>query len=34
MFASLGVDPGGHYHDLSDRPYVISSGQPIAELWQ
>ena len=33
MFAALGVDPASHYHDLADRPYAISPGQPIAELW-
>ncbi len=33
MFAALGVDPGGHYHDPADRPYVISPGRAIAELW-
>lgn len=33
MFHALGVDPAGHYHDPSDRPWVISAGQPIAELW-
>jgi len=34
MFSALGVNPGAHYHDLSDRPYVISPGQAIGELWQ
>jgi len=33
MFAALGLDPGGHYHDLSDRPYTISPGRAIGELW-
>jgi hypothetical protein len=33
MFAALGVDPAGHYHDPADRPYVISPGRAIAELW-
>jgi hypothetical protein len=34
MFAALGIDPASHYHDLADRPYAISPGQAIAELWQ
>jgi hypothetical protein len=34
MFAALGIDPGSHYHDLANRPYAISPGQPIAKLWQ
>ncbi len=33
MFDALGVDPAGHYHDLADRPYAISPGQAIGELW-
>ena len=33
MFTALGVDPAGHYHDLADRPYAISPGRAIAELW-
>jgi hypothetical protein len=34
MFAALGIDPAGHYQDLSARPYVISSGKPIADLYR
>jgi len=34
MFAALGIDPASPYHDLADRPYAISPGQQIAELWQ
>ncbi|MDA0285558.1 MAG: DUF1501 domain-containing protein, partial [Planctomycetota bacterium] len=30
---ALGIDPAGHFHDLTDRPYAISSGQPITELY-
>jgi hypothetical protein len=33
MFAALGVDPTSHYHDLTERPYAVSPGQAIAELW-
>ena len=34
MFHALGIDPAGHYHDLADRPYAISPGRPITELWR
>jgi hypothetical protein len=34
MFAALGVDPASHYHDLADRPYAISPGRAIGELWR
>jgi hypothetical protein len=34
MFAALGIDPGEHYHDLAARPYAISSGQPILDLYR
>lgn len=30
---ALGIDPAGHFHDLTDRPYAISTGQPIMELY-
>ncbi|MDA0285697.1 MAG: hypothetical protein O3B86_20325 [Planctomycetota bacterium] len=30
---ALGIDPAGHFHDLTDHPYAISSGQPITELY-
>jgi hypothetical protein len=33
MFAALGIDPGGHYPDLASRPYPVSAGRPIAELY-
>jgi len=33
MFASLGIDPASHYHDLADRPYAISPGRPIGALY-
>jgi Protein of unknown function (DUF1501) len=33
MFASLGIDAAAHYHDLADRPYAVSPGRSIAELW-
>lgn len=29
MFSSLGVNPNGHYLDLTDRPYPITIGKPI-----
>ena len=34
MFAALGVDPAGHYVDLAARPYAISPGQPIRDLYR
>jgi hypothetical protein len=34
MFAALGIDPGGHYQDLAGRPYPISAGQPIGDLYR
>jgi hypothetical protein len=34
LFAGLGVDPGSHYHDLAARPYAVSAGRPIAELYR
>lgn len=34
LFAALGIDPAAHYHDLASRPYAISPGRPIAELYR
>ena len=34
MFAALGVDPAGNYEDLASRPYAISPGRPIGELYR
>jgi hypothetical protein len=34
MFAALGIDPARHYYDLATRPYVISPGRPIVELYR
>jgi hypothetical protein len=33
MFAALGVDPAGHYTDSTDRPFPITTGQPITALY-
>lgn len=33
MFHALGVDPSGHYHDLSQRPFPITAGQPILSIF-
>lgn len=33
LFAALGIDPGTHYTDPADRPYVVSTGKPIAALY-
>lgn len=33
IFHALGIDPASHFYDSSNRPYPISSGQPIAALY-
>jgi hypothetical protein len=33
MFAALGIDPAAHYPDLASRPYQISAGRAIADLY-
>ncbi len=33
LFAALGVDPAGHYADLTGRPYPIATGKPIGALY-
>lgn len=33
MFAALGIDPAGHYRDELNRPYPISIGRPIDEIY-
>jgi hypothetical protein len=33
LFHALGIDPSSHFLDSSNRPYAISSGQPIAALY-
>jgi hypothetical protein len=33
MFASLGVDPAGHFLDGNDRPWPIATGTPVAGLF-
>lgn len=30
---ALGIDPAGHFEDLTGRPFAISSGDPISELY-
>jgi hypothetical protein len=32
-FSALGVDPAGHYTDATGRPFAISTGRPIEELY-
>jgi hypothetical protein len=34
MFAGLGIDPAEHYLDLAARPYTISPGRPILDLYR
>lgn len=33
IFHALGIDPAGHFYDSANRPYPISTGQPIAALY-
>ncbi|MBS0206845.1 MAG: DUF1501 domain-containing protein [Planctomycetes bacterium] len=33
IFHALGIEPGGHFHDSANRPYLISTGQPIFPLY-
>lgn len=33
MFHALGVDPSGHYTDTEGRPFPITTGRAIAELY-
>jgi hypothetical protein len=33
IFHALGIDPAGHYPDLTGRPMPISHGRPIAALY-
>lgn len=32
LFHLLGIDPGGVFHDLQNRPYPLTRGEPIAAL--
>ena len=33
IFHALGIDPGGHFHDSANRPYLISTGQAMSMLY-
>jgi hypothetical protein len=33
IFHALGIDPAGHFFDSVQRPYPLTSGQPIAALY-
>jgi uncharacterized protein (DUF1501 family) len=33
LFAALGIDPSSHYTDAAGRPYVVSTGKPIAAAY-
>lgn len=33
LFHSLGLNPSAHYHDTASRPFVISHGKPMVELF-
>jgi hypothetical protein len=34
IFAALGIDPTGHFHDLLGRPIPLCTGNPIGGLYQ
>jgi len=34
LFHALGIDPAGHFSDLTNRPYRIAAGDPIAGLFE
>jgi hypothetical protein len=34
IFDAIGIDPTGHYKDALDRPYRVSEGKVIAELYR
>jgi hypothetical protein len=34
LFAALGIDPAGHYTDLTGRPYPLTTGKPVVALYQ
>jgi len=34
MYHALGIDPRGHYTDSLGRPYLITTGQPMAGLYR
>src|SRR5436189_417601 len=33
MFHALGLDPGSHYLDPLGRPFAISAGRPMEEIF-
>lgn len=33
IFSALGIDPHGHYTDATGRPFPISTGRPMTELY-
>jgi hypothetical protein len=33
LFNALGIDPAGHYTDLTDQPHAITTGKPITALY-
>jgi hypothetical protein len=34
IFNALGIDPSGHFLDLTERPYAISDGRPIQQIYE
>jgi hypothetical protein len=33
LFHALGIDPAGHYIDLTDQPHAITTGKPITAVY-
>ncbi|MFP6765359.1 MAG: DUF1501 domain-containing protein, partial [Planctomycetaceae bacterium] len=33
IFHALGIDPASHFLDLTQRPYLVSHGQPITQIY-
>ena len=33
LFHALGIDPAGHYTDLTDRPSRLTTGDPVTRLF-
>jgi hypothetical protein len=33
MFAAIGIDPPGHYEDLAARPFPVTRGKSMREIY-
>jgi hypothetical protein len=34
MFHALGIEPHSHFYDELDRPFPVSVGKPMLDLYQ